>query len=295
MWCAPCRSRTSRSRAVPSEHEPAPSDNAFQLVVKTQGRFEDPRQFRQIIVRSTDDGRLVRLQDVARVELGAQDYVTNSYLNNKPAVALAIFQRPGTNALASADSIIKMMSELKQTFPPGLDYEIVYNPTEFIADSVSAVYATLFEAVLLVVLVIIVFLQSWRTAIIPIVAIPVSLIGTFAVMAALGFSINTLTLFGMVLAIGIVVDDAIVVVENVERNIALGLSPARCGSQDHGRGRRRGRGDRARARGGVHPDGFHPRHHGPVLSPIRVDDRRIDADLGVQLADLVARLGGACC
>ena len=127
--------------------QPAPSDNAFQLVVKTQGRFEDPRQFRQIIVRSTDDGRLVRLQDVARVELGAQDYVTNSYLNNKPAVALAIFQRPGTNALASADSIIKMMSELKQTFPPGLDYEIVYNPTEFIADSVNAVYATLFEAV----------------------------------------------------------------------------------------------------------------------------------------------------
>lgn len=205
--------------------QPAPSDNAFQLVVKTQGRFEDPRQFRQIIVRSTGDGRLVRLQDVARVELGAQDYVTNSYLNGKPAVALAIFQRPGTNALAAADAIIKMMGDLKQSFPPGLDYEIVYNPTEFIADSVNAVYMTLFEAVLLVVLVIVVFLQSWRTAIIPIIAIPVSLIGSFAVMAALGFSINTLTLFGMVLAIGIVVDDAIVVVENVERNIALGLSP----------------------------------------------------------------------
>ena len=133
--------------------QPAPSDNAFQLVVKTQGRFEDPRQFRQIIVRSTDDGRLVRLQDVARVELGAQDYVTNSYLNNKPAVALAIFQRPGTNALASADPIIKMMSELKQTFPPGLDYEIVYNPTDSSPTVVSAVYETLFEAVLLVVLV----------------------------------------------------------------------------------------------------------------------------------------------
>jgi HAE1 family hydrophobic/amphiphilic exporter-1 len=162
---------------------------------------------------------------VARVELGAQDYVTNSYLSGKPAVALAIFQRPGTNALAAADEIISTMSELKRNFPPGLDYEIVYNPTEFIADSVHAVYRTLFEAVVLVVLVVIVFLQSWRTAVIPIVAIPVSLIGTFAVMAALGFSINTLTLFGMVLAIGIVVDDAIVVVENVERNIALGLSP----------------------------------------------------------------------
>src|SRR5215204_4610364 len=205
--------------------EPAPSSNAFQLVVTTQGRFDDPRQFRQVIIRSTPDGRLIRVQDVARVELGAQDYVTNSYLNGRPAVALAIFQRPGTNALAAADQIISTMDRLKQDFPPGIDYQIVYNPTEFIAESVSAVYRTLFEAVALVVLVVIVFLQSWRTALIPIVAIPVSLIGTFAVMSALGFSINTLTLFGMVLAIGIVVDDAIVVVENVERNIALGLAP----------------------------------------------------------------------
>ncbi len=205
--------------------EPAPVGNAFQFVVKTQGRFEDPRQFRQVIVRATPDGRLVRVQDVARVELGAQDYVTNSYLSGKPAVALAIFQRPGTNALSAADEIIRTMETLKRDFPPGIDYRIVYNPTEFIADSVNAVYRTLFEAVLLVVLVVILFLQSWRTALIPIVAIPVSLVGTFAVMSALGFSLNTLTLFGMVLAIGIVVDDAIVVVENVERNIALGLSP----------------------------------------------------------------------
>jgi hydrophobic/amphiphilic exporter-1 (mainly G- bacteria), HAE1 family len=205
--------------------EPTPSDAAFQMTVTTQGRFDDPRQFRQIIVQATRDGRLVRLQDVARIELGAQDYVTNSYLNGKPAVALAIFQRPGTNALAASDQIIATMEQLKANFPPGIAYEIVYNPTEFIADSVNEVYKTLFEATALVVFVVIVFLQSWRTAIIPIVAIPVSLIGTFAVMAALGFSINTLTLFGMVLAIGIVVDDAIVVVENVERNIALGLSP----------------------------------------------------------------------
>src|SRR4051812_12611294 len=204
--------------------EPAPSDNAFQLVVKTQGRFDDPRQFRQIIVRAAE-GRLVRLQDVARVELGAQDYVTNSYLNGRPAVALAIFQRPGTNALAASDQIIRTMGQLKANFPPGIAYQIVYNPTEFIAESVNEVYKTLFEATGLVVLVVIVFLQSWRSAIIPIVAIPVSLIGTFAIMAALGFSLNTLTLFGMVLAIGIVVDDAIVVVENVERNISLGLSP----------------------------------------------------------------------
>ncbi|MFL5156670.1 MAG: efflux RND transporter permease subunit, partial [Microvirga sp.] len=205
--------------------EPTPTDAAFQLTVTTQGRFEDPRQFRQIIVQATPQGRLVRLQDVARIELGAQDYVTNSYLNGKPAVALGIFQRPGTNALAASEQIIRTMEQLKGNFPPGVAYEIVYNPTEFIAESVNEVYKTLFEATALVVIVVFVFLQSWRTAIIPIVAIPVSLIGTFAFMAALGFSINTLTLFGMVLAIGIVVDDAIVVVENVERNIALGMSP----------------------------------------------------------------------
>jgi hydrophobic/amphiphilic exporter-1 (mainly G- bacteria), HAE1 family len=205
--------------------EPTPSDAAFQMTVTTQGRFEDPRQFRQIIVQATPDGRLVRLQDVARIELGAQDYVTNSYLNGKPAVALALFQRPGTNALQAADQIIATMEQLKANFPLGIAYEVVYNPTEFIAESVNEVYITLFEATALVMLVVLVFLQSWRTAIIPIVAIPVSLIGTFAIMAALGFSLNTLTLFGMVLAIGIVVDDAIVVVENVERNIALGLSP----------------------------------------------------------------------
>jgi hydrophobic/amphiphilic exporter-1 (mainly G- bacteria), HAE1 family len=202
-----------------------PRDNAFQVTVTTQGRFEDPRQFRGIIVRSTTDGRLVRVQDVGRVELGAQDYLTNSYLNGNPAVALAIFQRPGTNALEAAAQINSTMERLKQNFPPGLQYTVVYNPTDFIRESVNEVYKTLFEAVALVVLVVVVFLQSWRTAIIPIIAIPVSLIGTFAAMAAFGFSLNTLTLFGLVLAIGIVVDDAIVVVENVERNIAAGLLP----------------------------------------------------------------------
>ena len=205
--------------------EPTPSNGAFQITVTTQGRLEDPRQFRQIIVRSTPDGHLVRVQDVARVELGSQDYLTNSYLGGKPAVALVIFQRPNTNALQAATEITQTMQRLKENFPPGIDYTIVYNPTEFISQSVDAVYHTLFEAVLLVVLVILVFLQNWRTAIIPIIAIPVSLIGTFAVMQAFGFSLNNLTLFGMVLAIGIVVDDAIVVVENVERNISQGQSP----------------------------------------------------------------------
>lgn len=204
---------------------PNNTDSAFQVTITTQGRLESPREFGRVIVKASDDGRVVRVRDVARVEIGARSYVNNSYLNNKPAVALGIFQRPGSNALASADEIISVMDELAEDFPRGLEYRVVYNPTEFIAASVNAVYQTLFEAVLLVVIVIIVFLQSWRTAIIPLLAIPVSLIGTFAVMLALGYTLNLLTLFGLILAIGIVVDDAIVVVENVERNIADGMTP----------------------------------------------------------------------
>lgn len=209
------------SLGAPPNH----TDSAFQVTITTQGRLESPREFGRVIVKASDDGRVVRVSDVARVEIGARSYVNNSYLNNKPAVALGIFQRPGSNALASADEIIAVMDELAEDFPAGLEYRVVYNPTEFIAASVEAVYHTLFEAVLLVVVVILVFLQSWRTAIIPLLAIPVSLIGTFAVMFALGYTLNLLTLFGLILAIGIVVDDAIVVVENVERNIANGMSP----------------------------------------------------------------------
>ncbi|MCV3272831.1 efflux RND transporter permease subunit [Roseobacter sinensis] len=204
---------------------PNNSDSAFEVAVTTQGRLQTPREFGQVIVRASDDGRVVRVRDVARVEIGARSYVTNSYLNNKPAVALGIFQRPGSNALASADEIISVMEELSEDFPPGLEYQVVYNPTEFIEASVNAVYETIFEAVLLVVIVIVVFLQNWRTALIPLLAIPVSLIGTFAVMLALGYTLNLLTLFGLILAIGIVVDDAIVVIENVERNIGEGMSP----------------------------------------------------------------------
>lgn len=204
---------------------PAGSGNAFQYTVTTQGRFGDARDFRYVIVKNTEDGRLIKLEDVARIELGAKDYVTNSYLNGKPAVALAIFQRPGTNALQSAAEIEHKMKELARDFPKGLTYDIVYNPTEFVAQSIDEVYKTILEAMVLVIVVIIVFLQSWRMAIVPIVAIPVSLIGTLAVLYAFGFSLNMLTLFGLVLAIGIVVDDAIVVVENVERNIAWGLDP----------------------------------------------------------------------
>jgi len=204
---------------------PTDGSNAFQYTVTTEGRFSDARQFRYVIVKATESGRLVQLQDVARIELGAKDYVTNSYLDGTPAVALGIFSRPGTNALEAAEQIKATMENLSKDFPAGLEYRIVYNPTEFIAESISEVYKTILEAAILVALVVLVFLQSWRSALIPIVAIPVSLVGTLALLLAFGFSLNMLTLFGLVLAIGIVVDDAIVVVENVERNLSEGMSP----------------------------------------------------------------------
>jgi hydrophobe/amphiphile efflux-1 (HAE1) family protein len=204
--------------------QPMSPAGPFEIAVQTLGRLAQPDEFSDIVVKRVP-GALVRLKDVARVELAAQDYTTNSYLDRDPAVALAIYQRPGSNALATAKGVIETMNIVEQRFPPGIKYAIVYNPTQFIQQSVDAVIETIGEAIILVVLVVILFLQTWRAAIIPIVAIPVSLIGTFFFMAVFGFSLNNLSLFGLVLAIGIVVDDAIVVVENVERNIAAGLSP----------------------------------------------------------------------
>jgi hydrophobe/amphiphile efflux-1 (HAE1) family protein len=204
---------------------PNSTGNAFQLNVETQGRLTDPQQFADVVIRTDPDGRQVRVSDVARVELGAQDYGSNTYLSGKPTVLLAVFQRPGSNALAAADGVSAEMKTMSARFPKGLEYRVIYNPTEFIAQSIDAVKETLFEAVLLVVVVILVFLQKWRAAIIPVLAIPVSLIGTFTILAALGYSLNNLSLFGLVLAIGVVVDDAIVVVENVERNLEHGLTP----------------------------------------------------------------------
>jgi hydrophobe/amphiphile efflux-1 (HAE1) family protein len=203
---------------------PNAKPGAFQVAVQTLGRLADPSEFGTIVVKR-EGSAVVRLNDVGRVELAAQDYSTNSYLDRDPAVALGIFQRPGSNALSTSKAILATMDHLAERFPPGLKYTVVYNPTQFIQQSVAAVQETILEAVVLVVLVIIVFLQTWRAAIIPLIAIPVSLIGTFFLMATFGFSLNNLSLFGLVLAIGIVVDDAIVVVENVERNIAAGLAP----------------------------------------------------------------------
>lgn len=202
------------------------SGAAFQLNIQTEGRLTTPEQFGNVIVRRDEGGRMIRLRDVARVELGAQDYGSNSYVDQREAVAIRMTSLPGSNALETAAAARAELAEMAKSFPPGMAYSIPYNPTEYIEASIEAVEHTLIEAIILVALVVLLFLQSWRAALIPIIAIPVSLVGSFALMAAFGFSLNNLSLFGLVLAIGIVVDDAIVVVENIERLMEEeGLSP----------------------------------------------------------------------
>ncbi|MET0755645.1 MAG: multidrug efflux RND transporter permease subunit, partial [Pseudoxanthomonas sp.] len=204
--------------------EPMPSSD-FLTLINAQGRLRTVEEFGNIVLKSGEGGEIVRLSDVARLELGASDYTLRSQLDGKNAVAIGIFQAPGANALEIQEAVIASMDDVAKRFPAGIKYEAVYDTTIFVRDSIKAVVTTLLEAVLLVVLVVILFLQTWRASIIPLIAVPVSVVGTFAALYLLGFSINTLSLFGLVLAIGIVVDDAIVVVENVERNIEEGLSP----------------------------------------------------------------------
>lgn len=202
-----------------------PSDTgaAFELLINARGRLETPDEFGDIIVKYTPDGRIIHLKDIARIELGAYSYSNESYINQKSSVSMGVYQLPGTNAIETVKRLRAELEEMKKSFPDDVDYIIGYDTTEYVQESINALYRTIFEAIILVVLVIIVFLQNWRAAMIPLFAIPVSLIGTFAMMYASGFTINNLTLFGLVLAIGIVVDDAIVVVENVERNMKAGL------------------------------------------------------------------------
>jgi hydrophobe/amphiphile efflux-1 (HAE1) family protein len=204
---------------------PLPSATEFQVAINAKGRLSTEEDFRSIIIKTGAAGQVTRLKDVARVELGADTYALRALLDNKAAAAIPIFQRPGSNSIAISELVRAKMQELKRDFPQGVDYQIVYDPTVFVRGSIHAVVHTLLEAILLVVLVVIVFLQTWRASVIPLIAVPVSLVGTFAVMHLFGFSLNALSLFGLVLAIGIVVDDAIVVVENVERNISNGLKP----------------------------------------------------------------------
>ena len=204
---------------------PAPKGTPYQLTVTTKGRLVETSEFEDIIVKRGENGQVTRIKDVARVELAGRDYNMEAYLDGQATAALGVFQLPGSNALETSAAVHRKMDELKKSFPPGLDWRIVYDTTMFTKKSIEAVIHTFVEALLLVVLVVIVFLQNWRASIIPLLAVPVSIIGTFLVMQLFGFSLNNLTMFGLVLAIGIVVDDAIVVVENVERNMALGLGP----------------------------------------------------------------------
>src|SRR5215472_10626621 len=203
---------------------PTPKGQVTQYIITTLGRLQNTDQFANIVLKSAD-GSLLYLRDVANIELGAQSYDQTCTLDGKPSVALSVYQLPGSNALDVAKRVRQRMKQLRDHFPPGIDYAIVYDTTPFINESIREVFETLFDAVMLVALVVLVFLQNWRSALIPLVAVPVAVIGTFAVMAALGFSLNNLTLFGLVLAIGIVVDDAIVVVEAVEHHIEEGMAP----------------------------------------------------------------------
>ncbi len=204
-----------------------PQENVadFQLSINAPGRLATPEEFADIVLKADADGAVTRLGEVARVELGSDGYAIRSLLNNDEAAAIVIFEAPGANSIALSDAVRAKMAELERQFPPDVTWTVAYDPTVFVRQSIEAVIATLLEAVLLVVLVVVVFLQTWRASVIPLIAVPVSIVGTFAVLWLLGFSVNVLTLFGMVLAIGIVVDDAIVVVENVERNIEEGLAP----------------------------------------------------------------------
>ena len=245
----------------------------FQLTIKTQGRIESSEDFGKIIVKTGERGQNVYLKDVVRktkyapngrvlqegIELGAKNYDVNSYLDGKPAATLAVFQLPGSNALETAKAIKAKMQELQAKFPAGVAYRIYYDTTVFVNESIHEVFKTLIEAFVLVFIVVLVFLQDWRATIVPMIAVPVSLIGTFAVMAMLGFSLNNLSLFGLVLAIGIVVDDAIVVVENVERYLAMG-HPARGGPPRDGRGFRGGDCHFPRALRGLCAHGAHGGH-----------------------------------
>jgi hydrophobe/amphiphile efflux-1 (HAE1) family protein len=265
---------------------PAANAANFQLAINTKGRLVDESDFENIIVKTGDGGAIVRLRDVARVELGSDNYALRAMLDNRTAVAIPIFQRPGSNAIAISDAVRAKMAELKKSFPEGIDYNIAYDPTIFVRGSIKAVVHTLLEAIVLVVIVVIVFLQTWRASIIPLLAVPVSLIGTFGVMYLFGFGLNALSLFGLVLAIGIVVDDAIVVVENVERNISEGLAPMAATRQ----AMKEVTGPivaTALVLSGVRTDGLHQRTFGAVLQAICTHYRHQHRDLGVQFAESV--------
>ena len=270
---------------------PQPSATDLQLLINAQGRLVTIEDFSNIVLKTGPNGEVTRIADVGRVELGAADYALHALLDNQPAAAIPIFESPGANSIAISDSVRRKMAELATQFPAGMSWSVAYDPTVFVRESIRSVVQTLFEATLLVVIVVLVFLQTWRASIIPLLAVPVSIVGTFAVLWLLGFSLNVLTLFGLVLAIGIVVDDAIVVVENVERNIENGLSPRDAAHRAMGEVSGAHRRHCARANGRVRSDRVPRRRDWPILSAVRRHNRDLDHHLGNQLAHLVAGAG----
>ena len=265
--------------------EPVPPGQEYTYAVRAQGRLVSEQEFGEIVVRARPDGSVLRLKDVARIELGAQVYNMVGRLDGKPSAVIAVYQLPGSNAVAAAKGVIAYMEEQKKSFPPGLDYVTALDTTLPVTEGIKEIEHTLLEALVLVILVVYIFLQGWRATLIPLLAVPVSLIGTFMVFPLLGFSVNTLSLFGLVLAIGLVVDDAIVVVEAVEHHIEHGLSPKEASMKAMEEVSAPVIGDCRDSFRGVHSHGIRSRNHRPFISAIRRDHRRFGDLLGFQRSD----------
>jgi hydrophobe/amphiphile efflux-1 (HAE1) family protein len=270
--------------------QPVPKDQQFQLNVQTQGRLTTPEQFGNIVIRSNPDGSVLRVKDVARIELGAQNEDVESRLNGQSAVAVGIYLAPGANAIQVASAVNTALDKVRSRFPAGLQASVVFDSTVFINDTIHEVVKALLEAFILVIIVVFLFLGSFRATIIPVIAVPVSLVGSFAVLLVLGYSMNTVSLLAMVLAVGIVVDDAIVVVENVERVMGEepNLSPAEVTKKSNERGHGADRGDHLGPALRIRADRLHPRNFRRAISPVRGDDQRGDGDFGHQRADAIA-------
>ena len=269
--------------------EPIPKGQQFTYTVRTQGRLVKTEEFGNIIIRANADGSILHLSDIARIELGDQAYAISARYNQAPSGVMAIYQLPGSNAVETAVAVNAKIKELSATFPPGITYDVPLDTTKAVTAGIREIVFTLVEALGLVVLVVFLFLQGWRATLIPLLAVPVSLIGTFIIFPALGFSINTLSLFGLVLAIGLVVDDAIIVVEAVEHHIDEGMDPKAATIKAMEEVGRPGSGDRADSCGGVHSDRVYSRYHRQAVSTIRCNHRDLGADLRLQRPHPFAR------
>lgn len=266
---------------------------AYELMIETKGRLDSDREFGEIVVKKIGDGRIIKLKDIARLELGAYSYTNEAFYKGGDAVALLVYQTPGSNASNTAGNVLKLLSEMKKDFPAGLDYDVGMDNTVYIAESIKAVFQTILEATILVVFVMMLFLQNWKAAVIPLFAIPISLVGTFFFMQIFGFTINNLTLFGLVLAIGIVVDDAIVVVENVERNLRKGHDSIAATKKAMSQVSGALGGNRFGFERGVHSHRLRGGHNGGILQAVCAHDCRVHDYIGHSVAYAYPRTGRA--